>query len=194
MTTLPKPRITPAGLDCWTIDFGNGARGSLTRSDEQPRDRWDWTVEHADGRSEEGYSYGDKLAFECAWCRAAQASAPSSLDIAEFSLRRLAQVADEQRAKGWAKLYRELLKQRTGQAWSVTIGKGTASSWVRITAAKKRRDEYGTMSSHDTALLAAVLGEDHVSRSGVSVSPKRGEREAILRAIIGPQAAEEVAV
>ena len=192
--TLPKPTITPAGLDHWTIDFGNGATGSIFRAEEQPMDRWDWTVEHADGRRESGYSYGDKLAFECAWGRAAQASAPASLDLAEFSIRRLAQVANERDVKAWAKMFRELIKQRTGRAWSVTIGKGTAYGWLRITSAKKSRDEYGAMSSHDTAMLAAVLGEKHVSRSGVSIGPERGAREAMLRQIVGPQAAEKVAV
>lgn len=191
--SLAKPTITAVDSDHWTIDFGNGATGSMSLIEERPMDRWDWTVEHADGRRESGHSYGDCLAFECAWCRAAQASAPASLNITEFNLRRLAQIANEGYAKDWAKVYRELLKTRTGRAWSVTIGKG-GSSWITITSAKKHRNARGSMTSHDTALLAAVLGRPHVSDSGVSVGPERGDREAVLTQIVGPRAAIEVAV
>jgi hypothetical protein len=191
MTSLPKPTITPTSATSWSIDFHNGATGTMTRVPESPRDRWDWTVAFSDGRTFSSHAYGDRLAFECAWCQAAQVSAPPDLGLTEFEVRRLVQIAKEQRkATAWAKALRNVLKRRTGRSWSVRVGTGTSGEWLYISAPPKRRVG-GDMSAHDTALLAATLGREHVSNRGVSVSPDR--RESVLSEIVGPVSARGVA-
>lgn len=89
---------------------------------------------------------------------------------------------------------RKALKARTGKAWSVKGGKGTAYGWIRIDAPKARqtwrhvesgeRDSYGLpiytevedlayrfghMSQSDRAELAAALGIDQVHHQGVQI-------------------------
>lgn len=102
------------------------------------------------------------------------------------------------------------LKARTGKAWSVTGGSGTAYSWLRIDAPPARRTwkhrvapdvdeygrekyeeydagpgtEYGYSSPAERAELASVLGKDSVHHQGESVPP--GEWDLYLcRALYG---------
>lgn len=85
----------------------------------------------------------------------------------------LAKQADRS-AADTCKIVRELLQARTGRTWSVTPGRGTGSSWIRISAPPKRRGEFGYLSIEDQILLHAALGES--DPQGISVSPCRGER------------------
>jgi hypothetical protein len=68
---------------------------------------------------------------------------------------------------------RKALKQRSGKAWSVTGGRGTAWGWIRIDAPPARRiynhagallptgqRECGYMSLEDRQELARLLGKD----------------------------------
>lgn len=61
------------------------------------------------------------------------------------------------------------LRQRTGRAWSVTGGRGTAWGWIRIHALPSRRIEYGYMSELDRRALANALGLERVHMQGESI-------------------------
>lgn len=78
---------------------------------------------------------------------------------------------------------RRALRARSGKAWSVTGGRGTARSWITITAPPARRDEYDRMTEADAAELAGLLGLDRVGPAGEDVPPGRDfRREYIDRA------------
>ena len=69
-------------------------------------------------------------------------------------------------------LIRASLRKRSGKAWSVRGGQGTAWGWIDITAPPKRLDEYGCMTEADAAELGVLLGLDPpcAHRQGVSVA------------------------
>lgn len=52
------------------------------------------------------------------------------------------------------------LRKRTGRAWSVRGGRGTAWGWIRISSPPARRVDYGYMSELDRHALAKALGLD----------------------------------
>jgi hypothetical protein len=56
---------------------------------------------------------------------------------------------------------RRALRQRTGRAWSVTGGRGTAWGWITITAPPARRVEFDYMTDEDRRDLGVALGLDH---------------------------------
>lgn len=65
---------------------------------------------------------------------------------------------------------RAALRRRSGRAWSVTGGRGTAWGWITITAPPARRVEYGSMSDTDRAELGELLGLDgRAHHQGVSI-------------------------
>lgn len=54
---------------------------------------------------------------------------------------------------------RKGLKDRSGRAWSVTGGRGTAWGWIHIRATKKyAANQWGDLTEFDQKLLAKVLG------------------------------------
>jgi hypothetical protein len=54
---------------------------------------------------------------------------------------------------------REALRERSGKAWSVTGGRGTAWGWITIMAPPaRRRAESDTMTADDCAELGRLLG------------------------------------
>lgn len=53
---------------------------------------------------------------------------------------------------------RAALKRRSGKAWSVTGGRGTAWGWIEISAPPRRRDQYGAMLDAEREELGALLG------------------------------------
>ncbi len=77
---------------------------------------------------------------------------------------------------------RAALKRRSGKAWSVTGGRGTAWGWITIQSPPVRRNEFGGMSDADIAELSELLGK-HVHHQGESI-PSQGDyyQEAIDRA------------
>lgn len=80
------------------------------------------------------------------------------------------------------KAIRQALRKRSGKAWSVTGGRGTAWGWIRITAPPARSTGYGAMNDTDRAELSALLGKD-VHHQGESIpSSSDYYREAIDRA------------
>ncbi|MCP4645819.1 MAG: hypothetical protein GY851_35565 [bacterium] len=50
------------------------------------------------------------------------------------------------------------LRKRSGKAWSVTGGRGTAWGWLTITAPPRRCGEFGYMTDEDRAELGELLG------------------------------------
>lgn len=65
---------------------------------------------------------------------------------------------------------RKALKARSGRAWSVTGGRGTAWGWITITAPPARRIKFEGMTDGDRAELAALLGMDRMWSDGVQVA------------------------
>lgn len=64
------------------------------------------------------------------------------------------------------------LLKRSGKAWSVTGGRGTAWGWIHISAPPRRRVSY-SMTPEDAAELGALLGFDgstHHQYVGVAAS------------------------
>jgi len=88
------------------------------------------------------------------------------------------------------------LKERTGSAWSVTGGRGTAWGWITVSAPPARlvcsraadcgpacTHGRGYMATADMALLALALGLDHVHNQGVSIAASSAHyREYLDRA------------
>lgn len=64
---------------------------------------------------------------------------------------------------------RAALRRRTGRAWSVTGGRGTAWGWIRITAPPARRVGYGYLSDADNMTLANALGLERIHMQGASI-------------------------
>ena len=80
----------------------------------------------------------------------------------------------EPKPHGWTRdeaicAIRAALRERTGQPWSVTGGRGTAWGWITINAPKKRRGAHSTLTDEDRATLAEALDLGHVHDQGVSI-------------------------
>lgn len=66
---------------------------------------------------------------------------------------------------------RQLLRERSGKAWSVRGGRGTGWGWLDISAPPARLVDGYKMTPEDQEELRALLGEGHVHHQGVLVSP-----------------------
>ena len=75
---------------------------------------------------------------------------------------------------------RKSLRERSGKAWSVTGGRGTAWGWIRISAPPARLVEGWRMSDADMAELAKLLGKDSVSSQGESIPAAHDYRQEYL--------------
>lgn len=180
IVALPKPRVRPVSDREWAVDFGNGVTATLER-DPQGWPEFTWRLTSVgDHGSGGGTTLGH--AFTGAWCAAAKAPEPVAL-----SREAVAKLADEAEgcAKDATKVLRKLLKLRTGFDWSVTIGRGTAYSWLSIGAVKKRAaDDCGALNAHDQALLGSILGDRHIG-AHKSIRPCRGVRASYVWRIAG---------
>ena len=76
------------------------------------------------------------------------------------------------------------LRERSGKAWSVTGGRGTAYGWLTISAPPARRVGYDYMTDDDRAELGRLLGMDKpCHRQGESVPASNAHyREYVARA------------
>ena len=96
------------------------------------------------------------------------------------------------------------LKRRSGRAWSVTGGRGTAWGWIKIESLPKRQtmkcrlkegaimtrpEDYemydsgppgGSMTPEDCAALARLLGLETVDNSGESIAASNDYRQEYL--------------
>lgn len=90
------------------------------------------------------------------------------------------------------------LKRRSGKAWSVTGGKGTAYGWIKIDAPPKRRiyswdgttivsptPGSGQMSLADRTELGKLLGLDFVHPQGVSIAASGAYRTEYMERAAG---------
>lgn len=96
----------------------------------------------------------------------------------------LAETIDYTNRDNAIKAIRAALKARSGKTWSVRGGTGTAWGWIRVAAAPKRCDAYGTMTNEDAAELGRLLGlEGPAHRQGVSIAASaEHRREYVARA------------
>jgi hypothetical protein len=79
---------------------------------------------------------------------------------------------------------RDALRRRTGRAWSVTGGRGTAWGWITVSSPPARRVGYGYLSDEDATALAAALNLERVHAQGVSIPASYGHRaEYVARAL-----------
>jgi hypothetical protein len=79
---------------------------------------------------------------------------------------------------------RDALRRRTGRAWSVTGGRGTAWGWITVSSPPARRVGFGYLSDDDATALAAALGLERVHQQGVSIPASYGHRaEYVARAL-----------
>lgn len=65
------------------------------------------------------------------------------------------------------KAIRSSLKERSGKAWSVRGGTGTAWGWITISSPPARQQEEGYMSAEDAAELHELLGINYRPKEGV---------------------------
>lgn len=78
---------------------------------------------------------------------------------------------------------RAALRRRSGKAWSVTGGRGTAWGWITITVPPAQRERCGVMPVAAQAELAALMGVDHVHCQGLQVAASSAHRrEFVARA------------
>ncbi len=99
-----------------------------------------------------------------------------ALTIEEMAGDRNATIAELKRA----------LKHRSGKAWSVTGGRGTAWGWIRIDAPPARRtSQYGYMTDEDRAELASLLGLDAAHFQGVNIPASTAYRREYLQRAMG---------
>ncbi len=193
MYSLPKIHVTVRS-DGLIIDFGNGATGRVDHVDGQSI----WSLDSPAGAST-GLTARDDHAFLALWCRAAALSLPPPvvLDDCGFTImdgvdmistrevERLAYGAEVAPVVDTAKVYRRILLQRTGFAWSVRVGSGKLANTITIRSARARQVG-GKMSMHDAALLAALTGRDMVTpRNGVTITNTMHSRRAMIHALTG---------
>lgn len=99
------------------------------------------------------------------------------LDLSIEQVRALATEAEESRDAA-CKILRDLLRRRTGRDWSVKGSRGTAYSWISISAPPRRRGEFGSMGVEDQIVLFAALGE--WAHQDISIRPCGGVRGAYV--------------
>lgn len=61
------------------------------------------------------------------------------------------------------------LKARSGKAWSVRGGRGTAWGWITISAPPARCGKFGYMTDADRGELAALLGLETIHQQGEQI-------------------------
>lgn len=194
---LPKPRVTPRGPDNFDVDFGCGHPSVRIFRHSTNRPDRDWWYETEDQPAR--LTWGEQGALAAAWMESIDAPPPIGLSREEAAQQIAAAECD---ATSCTKLMRQWLKLRTGITWSVTRGRGTGASWLRIhsplarrvtTEGKPATENWGYMAPADRALLGVVLGElPH--NQGESIRTERGVRAWYLWKISGYGVPEDLNV
>lgn len=81
---------------------------------------------------------------------------------------------------------RAALKRRAGRSWSVRGGRGTAWSWIEVSAPPARRNEFGGISAEDANELSRIFGIGRHHFTGGCWSISREERERMVARAEGP--------
>lgn len=180
-TTDAKVKLRPLTTGCdWIVTVPGGREIRICRRDNE-RDPFHVSENGWSGR---GWQSLEQAVRDAA--KVAKIDLPA-LPISPEDLRAMA-VKAESDPREATKIFRTLLKARTGRDWSATIGRGTAWSWTKISAPKARMVDY-SMSIEDTLLLSAALGTlrrgDLVSHQGESIRPCSGVRGSYVFRLAG---------
>lgn len=196
---LPKPRLrVSTDARSWTIDYTGGALARFRRCPNDPGCypptivSWNLTYDGAVVAS--SWSPTPDLAAAVVRCRvAADRFRPDPVEQAhDFEVRRLAEDAERAPKRDAAKIFRELLRRRTGMSWSVRCSRASARIYI---CAPPKRCNGDVMTSHDVALLAAVIGTGElVPNRGITIGQERGDRAAAVYRIAGVKRPGEVEV
>jgi hypothetical protein len=124
-----------------------------------------------------------EIAMQAILADAIRARSPAPVVLDELEVRRLpGLVADVDAA---VVVYRDLLRRRTGVAWSVRVGSGKHRSTITIASEPKARVA-GMMTARDCALLAALTDRAMVNpASGLAVGNTITERQQAVFAFSG---------
>ncbi len=171
-----KPRITRTVQGTqgpqYDVNFDNGKTGKVWQSET-----YEWRYHLDDDENAHPPCCDKALTFDLITVAAYLAGGIELEPIVPMT-------ADQARAiesgplTEYTKKLRKLLKQRTGRAWSVNVGRGTAYCWVKIKAPPARLNRW-SMTPEDQAMLQTVTGED-ADPSGISLPPTRGYQAALL--------------
>jgi hypothetical protein len=130
--------------------------------------------------SESGSTTRIDIAIQIIVARAIRAKMPAPLQLDDLEPRRV--VGDVQRTVA---LLRDLLLRRTGEEWSVRVGKGRHKERITIRSKPKTHVD-GEMRMLDAALLAALTSRDFVNpASGIVIGATLRERTEMLGLISG---------
>lgn len=77
------------------------------------------------------------------------------------------------------------LKTKTGRAWSVRGGRGSAWAWITVTAPPKRRNEFGYLNQADRAELAKAFQCDSVHNQGITIAASAAHRREFVNRVEG---------
>lgn len=105
---------------------------------------------------------------------AAPAAAPAAAVAAAVAVAPKAPLPSLERDEAIARI-KAALKKRSGKPWSVTGGRGTSWSWIRISAPPKRLTEFGSLTPADQAELSQLLGKQ-VHHQGESIAASSAYR------------------
>lgn len=129
------------------------------------------------------------LALQVILADAIRVRPPAPVVLDELEVRRLPGLAADVDAAVVA--YRDLLRRRTGLAWSVRVGAGKHRSTITIASEPKARVG-GLMKARDCALLAAMTGRAIVNpASGLAVPDSISDRIAAAAAFAGVELVTE---
>jgi len=130
--------------------------------------------------SETGSTTRIDIAIQIIVARAIRAKMPAPLQLDELEPRRV--IGDVQRT---VSLLRDLLLRRTGEEWSVRVGKGRHKERITIRSMPKTHVD-GEMRLLDAALLAAITDRDFVNpASGIVIGATLRERSELIGLISG---------
>jgi hypothetical protein len=178
-----KPKLRPLADGAVLVTFACGATSTIT-----PVTKGSKTLYIVDGV----YRFGAREEFSSLEDAVRAASERCRLELAPINgmasaetWRAVAKEVDRD-VDAACKVLRKLLRERTGRDWSVTRGRGTAYSWIRIHSPPKRRCKFGFLSIEDQILLTAALGSrPRVHEQGESIRTECGVRGSYVFRIAG---------
>jgi hypothetical protein len=197
MYVPPRPVIQLADLQLLSRLRASGARleqvvemrvagvkasiGPMPEADihrERARQRIRWSY-----GSESNSTTRIDIAVQIIVAKAISAKMPAPLQLDDLELRRMADVITD--VHRTVALLRELLLRRTGEEWSVRVGKGKHKLSITITSMPKAHVD-GEMRMLDAALLAALTNRALVNpANGITVGSSPRERLELISQISG---------
>lgn len=193
----PRPVMQPADLQMLSRLRASGARlervlemkvagvkasvgptpePDLHREFGRQRIRWSYG-------SESGSATRIDIAIQIIVVKAIRALMPEPVQLDDLELRRMTDViTDVQRTVA---MLRDLLLRRTGEEWSVRVGKGKRKLSITVASMPSTRVD-GEMRLGDAALLAALSGRALVNpASGITIGASARDRLELISQISG---------